>query len=79
MSVVLLSTRPWSLPTRPGFEYPPAIGYGRGAGLTRGTNPLEWRADVAYVPSPENRSHGSSLGLKVRRFCDGMRFRYAFY
>jgi hypothetical protein len=56
--------------TRPGMdrdEYPPAVGRGR------------WRADVAYVPSGENRSHGATLGVKLRRFCDGTRFRYAFY
>jgi hypothetical protein len=35
-------------------------------------------ADVAYVPSAENRSHGSSLGGKLRRFCNGTKFRYAF-
>lgn len=58
--------------TRDGFdrdEYPPAIA--RGAG--------RWRAHVAYVPSGENRSHGARLGLKLRRFCDGTRFRYVFY
>ena len=38
-----------------------------------------WRAHVAYVPSAENRSHGATLGLKLRRFCDGTRFRYVFY
>jgi hypothetical protein len=48
-------------------EYPPAVG--RGA----------VRADVAYVPSSENRSHGSVLGIKLRRYCDGTRFRYVFY
>jgi hypothetical protein len=48
-------------------EYPPAVG--------RGSS----RTDVAYVPSSENRSHGSVLGLKLRRFCDGTRFRYVFY
>ena len=48
-------------------EYPPAVGRGR------------WRADVAYVPSAENRSHGATLGIKLRRFCDGTRFRYVFY
>ena len=56
--------------TRPGYdrdEYPPAV--------ARGTV----RADVAYVPSSENRSHGSTLGLKLRRYCDGTRFRYVFY
>lgn len=56
--------------TRPGMdrdEYPPAVGRRR------------WRAHVAYVPSAENRSHGATLGLKLRRFCDGTRFRYVFY
>lgn len=56
-------------PTRKGYdrdEYPPAIG--------RAT----WRADVAYVPSHENRSHGSSLGGQLRRLCAGTRFRYVF-
>jgi hypothetical protein len=57
-------------PTREGFdrdEYPPAVGRRRAA------------ADVAYVPSSENRSHGATLGIKLRRFCDGTRFRYVFY
>ena len=74
-----------AFPTRPRFdrdEYPAAVGRGRpnGAlrGLVRGINPVGWMADVAYVPSRENRSHGSSLGAKLRRFCDGTRFRYAF-
>ncbi len=48
-------------------EYPPAVGRGR------------WRASVAYVPSSENRSHGATLGIKLRRLCDGVRFRYVFY
>jgi hypothetical protein len=68
--------------TRRGFdrdEYPPAIGRGRGKGLVRGSNPRGWRADVAYVPASENRSHGSVLGIKLRRFCDGTKFRYVFY
>jgi hypothetical protein len=71
-----------SFPTRPGQdrdEYPPAVGRGRGPGLERGTNPRGWRADVRYVPSHENRSHGSTMGIKLRRFCDGTRFRYVFY
>ncbi len=71
-----------SYPTKPGFdrdEYPPAIGRGVGPGLTRGTNPTGWMADVEYVPSAENRSHGSTMGIKLRRFCDGTRFRYVFY
>ena len=56
--------------TRPGHdrdEYPPAVG--RHA----------WRASVRLVPSSENRSHGATLGLKLRRFCDGTRFSYVFY
>ena len=70
------------LPTRAGFdrdEYPPAVGRGRGPrALMRGINPVGWRADVAYVRSSENRSHGSSLGGKLRRFCNGTKFRYVF-
>lgn len=57
-------------PPRKGFdrdEYPPAIGRD------------DWRADVAYVPSRENRSHGSSLGAQLRRFCSGTRFQYVFF
>jgi hypothetical protein len=68
-------------PTRAGFdrdEYPPAVGRGRGRGLVAGTDPRGWRADVRYVPSVENRSHGSRLGIELRRFCDGTRFRYVF-
>lgn len=69
-------------PTRDGFdrdEYPPAVGRGRGPGLRRGRDPIGWKADVRYVPSSENRSHGSVLGTKLRRFCNGTRFRYVFY
>jgi hypothetical protein len=70
--------------TKPGYdrdEYPPAVGRGRGrgTGLTRGSDPTGWRANVALVPSSENRSHGSSMGLKLRRFCSGTKFRYVFY
>jgi len=71
-----------SYPTRRGHdrdEYPPALGRGRGAGLTKGSDPRGWKAEVAYVASSENRSHGSVLGIKLRRFCDGTRFRYVFY
>ena len=70
------------IPTRDSFdrdEYPPAVGRGTGAGLERGRRPRGWTADVAYVPSAENRSHGSTLGIKLRHFCDGTRFRYVFY
>ena len=68
-------------PTRPGMdrdEYPPAVGRGRGPHFVKGVSPRGWRADVAYVPSAENRSHGSTLGIKLRRFCDGTPFRYIF-
>jgi hypothetical protein len=68
-------------PTRAGQdrdEYPPAVGRGRAEGVERGTHPLGWKADVRYVPSSENRSHGASLGAKLRGLCDGTRFRYVF-
>lgn len=74
-----------NIPTKAGFdrdEYPPAVGRGRSyngqRGLVRGTDPTGWVADVMYVPSGENRSHGATLGNKLRRFCNGTRFRYAF-
>ncbi len=61
-------------------EYPPAMGRGRGSeGLTRGVNPTGWMASVMYVPSSENRSHGSVMGIKLRGFCSGTRFSYRFY
>ena len=71
------------LGTMPGLdrdEYPPAVGRGRGSkGLRRGINPVGWMASVRYVPSSENRSHGSALGIKLRRFCNGQQFRYVFF
>jgi hypothetical protein len=69
------------IPTREGFdrdEYPPAVARGAGRGLERGSDPRGWKADVAYVPSSENRSHGATLGAKLAGFCDGTRFRYVF-
>jgi hypothetical protein len=69
------------IPTREGFdrdEYPPAVGRGRSPELERGRDPRGWKADVRYVPSSENRSHGASLGAKLKRFCNGTRFRYVF-
>lgn len=48
------------------------------SGLIRGINPIGWLTEVIYVPSRENRSHGSSLGAKLRKLCDGTRFRYVF-
>ena len=69
-------------PTRDGFdrdEYPPAVGRGRGGkALTRGKNPRGWKADVRYVPSSENRSHGASLGNQLSPYCDGTKFKYVF-
>jgi hypothetical protein len=68
--------------TKPGYdrdEYPPALARGKGLGLTKGIDPRGWRADVALVPAHENRSHGSTMGLKLRRFCNGTKFRYVFY
>lgn len=38
-----------------------------------------WRAHVAYVPSGENRGAGASIGLKLRRWCDGVRFTVVGY
>jgi hypothetical protein len=69
------------VPTRAGQdrdEYPPAVARGKGFHI-RGINPRGWMADVAYVPSSENRSHGSTMGTKLRRFCNGTKFRYVFY
>ncbi len=73
------------IPTKAGFdrdEYPAAVGRGRAngnqRGLVRGINPIGWMADVMYVRSSENRSHGSSLGAKLRGLCNGTRFRYVF-
>jgi len=68
------------VPTRKGFdrdEYPPAVARGLGAS-TRGTNPIGWMASVQYVPSSENRSHGSTMGAALRKWCNGVKFRYVF-
>ena len=68
------------MPTRPGFdrdEYPPAVARGTGA-ATRGTDPTGWMASVQYVPNRENRSHGATMGAALRKFCNGVRFRYVF-
>lgn len=71
------------MPTKTGFdrdEYPAAVGGGRAngdqRGLVRGSAPIGWRADVRYVPSGENRSHGSVLGAKLLGLCNGTRLRY---
>lgn len=54
------------IPTKTGFdrdEYPPAMSAEGGAG-----------ADVAYVPSSENRSQGSVMGQELSAYCDGQGF-----
>lgn len=72
-----------SYDTRDGFdrdEYPPAVGRGKyRKALMRGTSPRGWMASVDYVPSSENQSHGATMGIKLRRFCNGTKFRYRFY
>jgi hypothetical protein len=53
--------------TRPGYdrdEQPPAVSREGGRG-----------ADVRLVPARENRSQGSAMGHRLRRFCDGQAFR----
>ncbi len=69
--------------TREGYdrdEYPPAVGRGAGRpALMQGAKPRGWKASVQLVPAAENRGHGSTLGIKLRRFCDGTLFRYVFY
>jgi hypothetical protein len=57
-------------PTRPGMdgdEWPMAFAR------------RSWRAHVAYVPSGQNRGAGASVGFKLRRYCDGTRFRVIGY
>jgi Deoxyribonuclease NucA/NucB len=59
-----------NIPTKKGYdrdEYSPAF--------ARKT----WKADVEYVPSSENRSHGSVMGKKLSPYCDGTRFKYVWY
>lgn len=58
------------IPTRPGQdrdEWPMAFAR------------RSYRADVAYVPSGENRGSGAVIGIKLRRFCDGQRFEVVGY
>lgn len=58
------------MPTRAGYdrdEWPMAMARS------------DWRAHVAYVPSGQNRGAGSSIALKLRRWCDGVRFRVVAY
>jgi hypothetical protein len=54
-------------PTLAGYdrdEYPPAVGRSG------------WLADLAYVPSSENRSHGATLASLLAHYCEGTRFQY---
>lgn len=54
------------VPTRPGFdrdEYPPAASEEGGAG-----------ADVALIPSSDNRSSGQRMGAVMHPFCNGQSF-----
>lgn len=58
-------------PTRRGYdrdEYPPA--------MARSNNR---RVSIRHVPSSENRSHGASMGVKLRRWCSGQKFRVTWY
>jgi hypothetical protein len=70
------------IPTREGYdrdEYPPQRSAGAaGPGWSVVATPRGWKADVRYVPSSENRSHGATLGDRLERFCNGTRFRYVF-
>jgi hypothetical protein len=59
--------RETGLPTRPGYDRDEIP-----AAFARST----WRADLAYVPSGENRSHGASMGGKLYGYCKGTRFRF---
>jgi hypothetical protein len=55
------------VPTRDGYDrdqYPPAVARGHGVHI-RGSSPPGWMGDVAYVPSSENRSHGSTMGTNT--------------
>lgn len=56
--------------TAPGMdrdEYPPAMARS------------SVRASVAHVPSAENRSHGASMGAKLKRWCSGQKFRVIWF
>jgi len=58
------------IPTKPGMdrdEWPMAFAR------------RSWRTDIAYVPSDQNRGAGARIGIKLRRYCDGTRFRVVGY
>lgn len=57
-------------PTKPGYdrdEWPMAFARS------------SYKADVRLVPSSQNRGAGSVIGIKLRRYCDGVRFRVVGY
>lgn len=62
--------------TKDGFqrdEYPPAMSKEGGVaeiGPMKGK-----RADVRLIPSADNSSSGASMGVKLRQYCDGQKFR----
>ncbi len=57
------------IPTKPGYDRDEAP-----AAVLRRTV----RADVAYVPSSENRSAGATLGNAIAGACEGAPVRYSF-
>lgn len=57
------------IPTKPGYDRDEAP-----SAVLRS----HWRADVAYVPSSENRSAGARLGNAIEGHCNGSRFIYVF-
>lgn len=60
-------------------QYPPAIGRGKyRKALMQGWRPRGWRASVMQVPSREMHLHGSAMRSKLRKYCDGTRFRFRF-
>ena len=71
------------IPTRDGFdrdEYPPAVGRGKRQGPRARPPParLEGRRR-ATSPARRTARTARRSGIKLRRFCDGTRFRYVFY
>lgn len=53
-------------------------------GLDRDEYPMafgrtSWQTHIAYVPARENRGAGATIGTKLRRWCDGVRFTIVGY
>lgn len=57
------------IPTKPGYDRDEA---------PAATLRSSWRADVAYVPSSENRSAGARLGNAIEGHCNGSKVLYVF-